>query len=159
MIFVTVGGTSNDFSRLVKKMDEISRNTEEEVIMQIGETEYKPEHSKYFKFVSKKEIQRHYKEARIIVGHAGMGTIISAYKYDTPIIIVPRREKYDEHFDDHQMEIAKRLEKEGIGKVIYNVGNLKNAIKSAEDKSIREVSDKNQLVMNLRNYLSSLEHE
>ena len=38
MIFVTVGTTPYDFSRLIKEMDKIAVNIEEDVIMQIGES-------------------------------------------------------------------------------------------------------------------------
>ena len=42
MIFVTVGTHDQGFKRLVKKMDEIAGQIDEEVVMQIGSTDYKP---------------------------------------------------------------------------------------------------------------------
>lgn len=138
-------------------MDEIAKNLDEKVVIQIGETKFKPKYSESFKFITKDKIQKYYEKARIIVGHAGIGTIISAYKHGTPIIIVPRREKYNELFDDHQMEIAEKLEKEKIGIVVYDVKNLREAIKSPEDKGMKRLDNENKLITNLKNYLSTLE--
>jgi len=159
MIFVTVGGSSSGFSRLIKKMDDITESIENEVVMQIGKTDYKPENSKFFDYVSKEEIEKYYRKANIIVGHAGIGTIISSYKYKTQIIIVPRRKEYDEHFDDHQMEIAKRLEEEGIGIVIYDVDDLESAIKSVKGSKINSLDREKSLVKNLKKYLDKLEEK
>jgi UDP-N-acetylglucosamine transferase subunit ALG13 len=47
MIFVTVGTHYQGFDRLIRKMDEIAGKIEEDVIMQIGSTQYKPINAKY----------------------------------------------------------------------------------------------------------------
>jgi len=40
MIFVTVGTHDQGFERLVKKMDEIAGQIDEEVVIQVGYTDY-----------------------------------------------------------------------------------------------------------------------
>jgi UDP-N-acetylglucosamine transferase subunit ALG13 len=121
MIFVTVGTSSWDFTRLIKEMDRIAGMIDEEVIMQISDIKYEPKNAKYFRFVSNERIEELYEDARVVVSHAGVGCIISALKHNKPNIVVPRRKKYAEHFDDHQLEIAKELEKEGKVKVVWNI--------------------------------------
>jgi beta-1,4-N-acetylglucosaminyltransferase len=51
MIFVTVGLHYQGFDRLIMKMDALAGMIDEEVVMQIGSTKYKPENAKYFDFV------------------------------------------------------------------------------------------------------------
>ena len=67
MIFVTVGTSSWKFDRLLIEMDRIASFLTEEIIMQVGESDFVPKNCKYFKFLPKSEIDRFYDEARVIV--------------------------------------------------------------------------------------------
>ncbi len=51
-------------------------------------------------------------EAEIVIAHAGIGVSIDISKYKKTIL-VPRRVKLDELVDNHQVEIANALEKQG----------------------------------------------
>lgn len=159
MIFLTIGGSDYGFARLVKKGDELGNKLNEKLIMQIGTTEYKPKNAQFFRFKPRDEIGRYYSNARLIIGHAGMGTILSACKHKKPLIIVPRRKKYNEIIDDHQFEIAKKLEKEGIASVVYDEKNLHSAITNLNKSDIKHLDVKNPLTKNLKKYLEVLEVE
>jgi beta-1,4-N-acetylglucosaminyltransferase len=128
MIFVTVGYSTWDFTRLVKAMDLIAKIITEDIIVQVGNTSYTPKNVKYFKFNSQEEIDYLYNEARLIVSHAGIGTLINSIKHKKPIIVMPRMKQYNEHLDDHQVEIALKLEKERYVKVVWNANELKGAL-------------------------------
>ena len=155
MIFVTVG-LMVGFERLIKKMDEIAGEIDEKVVMQIGYTEYQPKNAEYFKFKDDfKEIQKMYLDARIIVSHAGAGSIMTALEFNKPLVIIPRRKKYGEHIDDHQLEIAKELEKDERIKVIYDVDKLNKNIMKKNIKYIPKKSN-NSLADKLKIYLDSL---
>jgi len=156
MIFCTVGSTNFDFSRLVKKMDDISKSIDEKVVLQIGGTKYTPKYAEYFKFKSRKEIGKYYNESKIIVGHAGTGTIITAFRYNKPIIIVPRRKKFNEAVDDHQLEIAKKLEDNGMVIVVYDINNLKKTLEKKELYKKNMLGERDELIRNLKRYLSLL---
>ena len=71
------------------------------------------------------------KMSELVISHAGIGTIILCKEYGIPIIILPRRKKYGEHMNDHQMEIAKILEERRGANVhvIYEGGQLEEKIK------------------------------
>jgi hypothetical protein len=104
MIFVTVGNHYQGFDRLIRKMDEIAGHIDEKVIMQIGFSKYRPVNAEYFSFKeSFEEIKRLNSEARIVISHAGVGCILTAFEQKTPLILVPRRKMYNEHCDDHQL--------------------------------------------------------
>lgn len=133
MIFVTVGTDSHDFSRLVKKVDEISKDLDEKFIVQLGNTNYKPENCKFFRFLPKKKFEKYIERADTIITHAGVGSIMTCLKYGKKPIVIPRRKKYGEHINDHQLDIAKKLDKEGKIISVYNLGNLKERLEQTKE--------------------------
>ena len=158
MIFVTVGTSSWDFMRLIKEMDRIAVEIDEEVIMQISHIEYEPKNAKYFRFTSNEEIEELYKNARVVVSHAGVGCIIAALKYNKPNIVVPRREEYGEHFDDHQVQIAKKIKNNPNIYVVYDVKELKETIAHIKPFLNEGIStNRANLIKHLRDYLARLD--
>ncbi len=110
MIFVTVGNHFQGFDRLLKKVDEIAPKLPHEMVIQRGYSKYVPKHVPYFDFVPMDESVEYLKKARLVISHAGIGTIILCKEYGIPLIIFPRRKKYGEHGTDHQVEIARAIE-------------------------------------------------
>lgn len=156
MIFVTIG-MMYGFNRLIKKMDEIAGTIGEEVIIQIGESSYLPKNTKYFKYARKEDINKYYEDARIIVSHSGVGSIISGLEYGKSIIVVPRLKIYGEAVDDHQVEIAKELEKKGKINVANNIEELEILLKNIkENDKYNKENNKNELVDNIEKYLNNL---
>lgn len=155
MIFVTVGSHHQGFERLIRKMDEITGKIDEEVIMQIGHTKYVPKNAKYFDFREKtEEIEQLNREARIVVSHAGVGSIITAFKQGTPIIIVPRLKRFGEHIDDHQMEIADAISGDPRVIVVHEIDDLEKSIKVSIE-FVRDSKD-SWLSNSIREYLAIL---
>lgn len=129
MILVITGFHYQNFNRLVKGMDKIGGDISEKVIIQIGHSTYVPQHARWFKFKDDKEIEQLIKKSRVIVSHAGAGTILSVLKYKKPLIIFPRLKKYKEHEDNHQLEITEALAKEKRIIPVYNISKLKTIVK------------------------------
>jgi beta-1,4-N-acetylglucosaminyltransferase len=131
LIFVTVGNDFRDFSRLIKKVDEITPHLPHEIVIQRGYSRYRPQNTKHFDFVPIDTAMEYIKMSELVISHAGIGTVILCKEYGIPIIILPRRKKYGEHMNDHQMEIAKILEekKDANVHVIYEESELERVIK------------------------------
>ena len=114
MIFLTVG-SELPFDRLVRAVDLwCETNKRDDVFGQIadpGPNGYYPCNFKWEQFVSPNEYRTKYNEAELIIGHAGMGSIISALVKATPILIMPRRSKYHETRNDHQVSTAIKFSK------------------------------------------------
>lgn len=155
MILVIVG-LMYGFENLVREMDEIAGRIEEKVVMQIGKTSYEPKNAKYFSFVSKEEIDELHKSARVVVCHAGVGSILTALEHEKPVIAVPRRKKYGESVDDHQLEIAKELDMEEKIKVIYDVRELERALMNVSDSAGVKVESGMGLAKALSEYINEL---
>lgn len=115
MIFVTVGSV-DPFDRLVRAVDEWAGSRgRTDVFAQIGRSRYEPQHIEAVQFLSPAEFRERVRAARLIVAHAGMGSIIAALEVGRPIIVMPKWAHLGEHRNDHQVATAKRFgEKQGI---------------------------------------------
>jgi len=154
MIFVTVGTHYYGFERLIKKIDEIAGKIDEEVVAQIGSTRYKPKNMTYFSFMEDEEkFLELYKKARIIITHGGVGNLFKIYSFQKPVIIVPRLKKFNEHIDDHQLEITEVLKNEEEAVIVYDIEDLEDALKKAKKISIKE---NKKLVSFLKNYIQDM---
>ena len=141
MIFVTVG-TGIGFQRLIVKMDEIAGRIDEEVIFQIGATQYKPKYGEYFDFCEESSILEYIKRARVVVTHAGAGTVLNLLFLGKNVILFPRFKKYGECLDDHQLELTKMLSEKGQAVAVYDTDDLESAIKSI-DGAVPNTPDRN----------------
>ena len=112
MIFLTVG-TQLGFDRLVKAVDAwAERRGGGAIFGQIaepGETGYRPRHFEWVPHLDPPEFQARFDAAEGVVGHAGMGTIISALSQAKPLLIMPRRAELKEQRNDHQLATAEQF--------------------------------------------------
>jgi UDP-N-acetylglucosamine transferase subunit ALG13 len=159
MIFITVGTHYLGFERLIKKVDDIAVRIDEKIVAQIGSTRYIPKNIKYFTFVEEDEkILEFYKKSRIIITHAGAGSIINILYAKKPLIVVPRLKKYNEHIDDHQLELAEVLNNKGLAIVIHDVENLEKVLKNS-NFNINHHHNNGSLVIFLKEYIRKIEYE
>lgn len=108
MIFVTVG-TQLPFDRLIRYIDEMAPDLPEPVFAQIGMTSYVPKNIKWSALVSTIEFNAMMKVISVIVGHAGIGTIIAAQQHAKPLVLMPRLASQREHRNDHQIATVNSL--------------------------------------------------
>ena len=78
------------------------------------------------------------KEADLVITHGGVGSIMSAVKLGKKVIAVPRLKKYDEHVNDHQLEIVDTFKKQGIIIGVNGVEELEQAIIDAKNIDTKE---------------------
>ncbi len=109
MIFVTVG-TQLPFDRLIKYVDQFAAAADLKVLGQIGKGKYEPENIRWKRFYEPDEMDEAFKISKVIVSHAGMGTIINCLRIRKPIIIFPRLSALGEHRNDHQLDTLKSFE-------------------------------------------------
>lgn len=110
MIFATVG-TQLPFNRLIDTLDKLHKNqTISKCFAQVGPKGKKPQSIDFSATLTPLQFAKHIANCKVIVSHAGMGTILTAMRFGKPIIIMPRRKKYGEHRNDHQLATVANLE-------------------------------------------------
>ncbi|MFV0244822.1 MAG: glycosyltransferase [Qingshengfaniella sp.] len=111
MIFVTVG-TQLPFPRLIDAMNALAPGLNEQVFAQAG-PEADPDLWPALTLrphLNPAEFEQLFAEARVVVAHAGIGSILSAKRLGRPLIIMPRRHSLNEHRNDHQVATARQVQ-------------------------------------------------
>jgi beta-1,4-N-acetylglucosaminyltransferase len=137
LIFVTVGNANQRFERLLQAVERAVAQgvVSEEVVVQAGNNPgFRPMHCKTIGFVPVAEFERLLSEARLVISHAGAGTLIQVLRTGKVPVVMPRRKKYGEHIDDHQMEIVAALADEGRVIPAYEPEDLPAALATAEQR-------------------------
>lgn len=113
LIYVTTGTNQYPFGRMLDCVDSCLNALDFpfEVILQYGSS---PAQSlknmvKSHDFYSREFSEECYQNASLIFSHCGIGSIYNSLKYNTPTVIIPRLEKYNEFSDDHQLQIAREV--------------------------------------------------
>lgn len=107
MIFATVG-TQLPFRRLIDALNALAPELGEPVVAQTG-----PDVGPWANLdrrdqLKPAEFQTLFTDARVVVAHAGIGTILSAKRWKKPLVILPRRHALGEHRNDHQLATARQ---------------------------------------------------
>lgn len=156
MIFATVGTHNKGFDRLVEMVDCYAKSTDEHILIQVGSSTYTPKFADSFSFETQDVIEKYYQQARIIITHAGAGSIISSIKFLRPLIVVPRLKKYGEAIDNHQLQLAKLIKNRGLGEIVYTFPELCAALK-LNNNTYTIANSLNSLSLFLKEHLKNLE--
>ena len=115
MIFVTVGTQPNGFLRCLKEVDQliVKYGITEEVIAQIGNTDFKTDRFTTFRFIGENEFTKYIMDASVIISHAGSGALFNSIKAGKKVIAMARLHTFNEMADNHQTELVKKLSEDG----------------------------------------------
>lgn len=123
MIFVTTG-TQEPFDRLLAIVEKLSFTTNEKIVVQAKTAMKLPSNAEIYDFLSPKEYDYFFNNARLIISHAGMGSIISALYKSRPIVVFPRIASLGEHRNEHQLATAKKMKEENMVHVAFSEEEL-----------------------------------
>lgn len=156
MIFVTVG-TDQPFDRMLKVIDcWAGESGRKDVFAQIGEGGWEPEHIPFVHFLEPVEFKRRFAEASLIIGHAGMGTILSALLHGKPILVVPKKASLGEHRNEHQTATARRMMELGNVNVAFDEVELREKLDHVDELQARtriEAHSTGPLVEGIRDFI------
>lgn len=130
MILVTCGTNEQPFDRLVRAARELDG---EPVVVQYGSSTVAHGAGRWLDFVSFEELSDLMLEARVVISHAGVGSIVLARRCGKVPFVVPRRLHLDEAVDDHQLPLARRLHERGFVTLIEDAAALQGAIAPGAD--------------------------
>lgn len=133
MILVTVG-TDQPFDRMMMVIDRwVEETCRKDVFAQIGEGGWQPRHMPFVEFLEPAEFKGRFAEATLIIGHAGMGTILSALLHGKPILVMPKKASLGEHCNEHQTATAKRMMELGNVNVAFDETELRMKLDLVEE--------------------------
>jgi UDP-N-acetylglucosamine transferase subunit ALG13 len=133
VIFVTVGAQM-PFDRLVKTVDEwAGARRSGDVFAQIGATSYRPLNMRWTQFLQPAEFSERAASAKVIVAHAGTGSIITALQLGKPILVMPRRAALRETRNDHQLATALQFRRFGSVSMAADEAELRTKLERLEE--------------------------
>ncbi len=139
MIFATVG-TQLPFPRLLAYLSEIAPSLDQPIVAQTCDPDFASDAFTHRATLAPGEFDTLFADAAVIVGHAGIGTILTARRLEKPLIVVPRRGALGEHRNDHQMATAASVaDFDGIH-VAYDATSLAALLSRPDLTAAREVA-------------------
>ncbi|NLZ34565.1 MAG: beta(1,3)galactosyltransferase EpsH [Clostridiales bacterium] len=158
MIFVTLGSQKFQFNRLLIEIDKLveSGSIDEEVFAQIGYSDYKPKNYKFKEFLNRDEFAEIMDKCDKVITHGGTGAIIGAVKRGKKVIAVPRLKKFEEHVDDHQLQIIDEFEKIGFISAVKDIENLQVTISNIDIIKVKKyVSNTDKIIKSISEFINS----
>jgi UDP-N-acetylglucosamine--N-acetylmuramyl-(pentapeptide) pyrophosphoryl-undecaprenol N-acetylglucosamine transferase len=109
--FVGVGTMDRPFDRLLRMVDRAAGAgvLPQPVLVQGGPSTYQPQHFELRDWLSPDEVTEAIGRAEYVVTHAGSGLLSGALRAGRRPLVLPRLAQHDEHYDDHQTQIAAKL--------------------------------------------------
>jgi UDP-N-acetylglucosamine transferase subunit ALG13 len=134
MIFVVLGTWEMPFVRPLAQIEEAIRQgvIREPVVVQNGRTAYSSPAMQCVPFFGKQQLEQMYEDASLIICQAGVGSIMLGLRKNKKVISIARLAKFDEHIDDHQLEILDVFAKSGAVLPWKGDGDLPDVMKRAE---------------------------
>lgn len=133
MIFVTVGTNEAPFDRLLAAFD--SLDLDEKLVIQCGASSLRPSGAECVDFISFDELVTHVRAARVVVTHAGVGSVAVTLTNGKRPIVVARRSRFGEAVDDHQLAFARRFAASGQVRLLEDLDELSAMLRDGEDNA------------------------
>ena len=157
MIFI-VTGTQEPFDRLLKIVDRwSSSNKGIKIIAQTAKSTFLSKNMTCFDYLEPAIFDEYFLNADIIIGHAGMGTIIKALENSKRLVIFPRLIKHNEHRNEHQYHTAKSLERLGLVNAAFSEEDLLSYLNDTQQISVRKKIDnkaQQSLLLRISDFIS-----
>jgi UDP-N-acetylglucosamine transferase subunit ALG13 len=142
MILVTVGTEKFPFNRLMRWLDLLSERgvfAGEELVVQYGTCTELPAGARVYRLLREQDFQDLVRQARLVIAHCGEGTVLLLDGMETPFLLVPRSQRFQEHVDDHQVELAQALAGMGVP-IGWGPADLVRFLASPRQVSIGDLS-------------------
>lgn len=151
MILVTLGTQDKSFKRLLNAVQKCidDKVINEEVIVQTGCTKYNSKDMKIFDLMSQEQLDKYRKQARIIITHAGVGSILDSLRFDKKIIAAARLKKYHEHTNDHQLQILNNFANDGYIIKLENFDDLSSILNNIDSFNPKKYDGNNEKIKNM----------
>ena len=154
MILVTVGTHEDPFDRLLHGVEGLPRG--EELIVQHGPSTVRPPGARCHAYLPFEELQAHVRRARVVIAHAGVGSIMGALAAGHRPLVVPRLCRHGEHVDDHQLPLARRLAAAGAVVLVEDAATIPDMVRGIDSADGGSGLTASSLAADLRGYLAAV---
>jgi UDP-N-acetylglucosamine transferase subunit ALG13 len=154
MIFATVGTNEAPFDRLVTALG--SLGVDEELVIQCGASAVRPQGARCVEFIPFDELVAHIRAARVVVMHAGVGSIGVALANGKKPVVVPRLRRFGEAVDDHQVAFARRFREQGLVHVVEDPTRLASALQNGDLAVDAAAPAPETLAADIRRFISAV---
>ena len=154
MILVATGASQFPFDRLLRAIDALPMG--ERIVVQHGCSAVKPRRGECVDFLPMPDLTALVREARVVVTHAGVGSILLCLTNGRRPVVVPRLKRFSETVDDHQLESARRFAEAGLVTLAEDPGHLAEVVAAAAEDAVDLPQGDVPLVRELRSYVASI---
>ena len=158
MILITLGTQDKQFTRLLDMVQkEIDKgNIKNKVVVQAGHTKYESKDMEIFDLIDRDKFSDLISKCDLLITHGGVGSIITGLQNNKKVIVAPRLAKYDEHMNDHQIQITENFSKAGYILPLYEGADLGNLLEKAKKfKPKKFKSNTNNMIKLISNYIDN----
>lgn len=154
MIFVTVGTNEARFDRLLLAVAQLE--LDEDVVVQHGHSSpLHPPGATLVDFLPFEGIVDMVRRSRVVVTHAGVGSVMVSLANGKRPIVVPRRKAFSEAVDDHQLELGRRFASAGLVTFVEEPDAIAQAV-LGEQGAASVVPQTSPLALDLRGFLEEV---
>ncbi len=153
MIVVTVGTNEAPFDRLLRALDR--ERPAEEMLVQHGPSRVRPAGARCVEFLPYDELADAIRRARVVVMHAGVGSIMTALANGKRPVVVPRLRRFGEAVDDHQLDLGRRLHESGLVVLVESPDDVLGALETVSTSSELDLGPSRRLVAELREFIAA----
>jgi UDP-N-acetylglucosamine transferase subunit ALG13 len=157
MILVTTGSSGAPFDRLISVIERLEAR-DEEIVVQHGPSKIRPSGATCVDFLPFERLSELVRTARVVVAHAGVGSILLCLTWGQAPVVVPRQSRYGEVIDDHQLMLARRLVTLGAVTCVEDANHLPEVVRTHRRlcRNANVVGEPTALVADLNRYLDSV---
>lgn len=144
--FITLGNANQSFIRLLDCCIRIRHLLPTPVIVQHGNTIFSYPQFECHEYLSSELFMHIMRTSKVVIAHAGAGSIINSIRLGKKPIVMPRLKEYLEHVNNHQLELAQRLSQDGYVYLVSNLTEMTSSIKRVLNESPANTAKKNQTI-------------
>ena len=153
MIYVTVGTNEARFDRLLQAVAAL--RVDETVLVQHGHSSpLGPPGAELVDFLPFEGMVDAIKRARVVVTHAGVGSVLVTLGEGKRPVVLPRLKQHGEAVDDHQLQLGRRFAEAGLVTLVETRDELAAAV-AAKEHTAAVLPRQSALVGDLRSFLEA----
>lgn len=159
MIFIILGTQDKSFDRLLKEIDKLIINNiiKTKIIVQAGSTKYESDNMEIYDLLPMNKFKEYIKQSDFIITHGGVGSILDSLKYNKKVIAVPRLSEYNEHENNHQLQIVHKFEELGYILACDDTNDLNEKIELINSFNPKQYeSNNNKFIKLLEDYIDNI---